>query len=65
MAITRGAHVNAVIESGKAPVIAHYLGKVGDKEQLQLPDGSVASYARRDPSDYDEAGGGQTWYPIS
>lgn len=60
----RGTHVNAVIESDHDPVIAHYLGEDGDKEVLQLPDGSVVRYARRDPSDYDARGGGATWFPI-
>jgi hypothetical protein len=60
----RGDHVNAVKESGEEPQIAHYLGDVGDKEQLQMANGDVVLYARRDPSDYDEAGGGQTWYPL-
>jgi hypothetical protein len=60
----RGDHVNAVVESGQDPEIAHYLEDNGDKDTLQLADGTVVDYARRDPSDYDEAGGGQTWYPL-
>jgi hypothetical protein len=60
----RGDHVNAVVESGQDPQIAHYLSDEGGKEKLQLANGDVVLYARRDPSDYDEAGGGQTWYPL-
>jgi hypothetical protein len=62
--VKRGAHINVVTETGKAPGIGHFVEASGDKDVVQLPDGTLARYARRDPADYDEQGGGQTWYPI-
>lgn len=60
----RGEHVNYVHQTGMDAEIAHVLEDQGGTQLvLQRGNGEVVGpFPRRDPADYDQEGGGQTWH---
>lgn len=61
--LSRGDHVMA--DAGDGPVLAHVLNPDADgdgKHLIQLPNGTTAKLAHREPADRDEHGSGGTFW---
>jgi hypothetical protein len=50
--------------TGGRDFLALFVAHDGDKDKVQVPDGSVVLLAHREPNDRDANGSGMTWWTV-